>query len=259
MARISFIVAIAFAWPSAALGSPVASAQQQQPPGATADIRDASGRALGSAEFREDQGKVQVTLVLPTPSTLTGKHGLHIMDTGRCDAPDFASAGGIFNPLGKKHGILASGGAMVGDLPNLAMPLQRYNAPALGASLATGPTSLLGPRGTALVIYANEDDGLTDPEGNAGARVACGVIVAGGTNAGGLSAVVTPPLTTAAQSAPGTAQVRLPAAAPASAPSASAPSGASTAGLTLGPAIIIVVLGAALIGAGLLLRRPRRP
>src|SRR6202022_559910 len=140
----------------------------------------------------EDQGKVQVGLVLPSLSTLTGKHALHIMSIGRCDPPDFTSAGAIFNPLGKKHGILASGGPMVGDLPNLTLPLLRYNAPALGASLAPGQTSLLGPKGTAIVIYASEDDGLTDPEGNAGARIACGVITAGGLAAAISSPTQTP-------------------------------------------------------------------
>ena len=65
---------------------------------------------------------------------------------------------------------------MAGDLPDLTMPLQRYNAPALGASLGAGPASLLGPRGASLVIYASEDDGVSDPEGNAGARIGCGVI-----------------------------------------------------------------------------------
>src|SRR6202023_1546133 len=108
------------------------------------------------------------SLVLPSASSLTGKHSLHIMEVGRCDPPDFASAGGIFNPFGKRHGLLNSAGPMAGDLPNLTLPLQRYNAPALGASLAAGPASLLGPRGASLVIYANEDDGVSDPDGNAG-------------------------------------------------------------------------------------------
>jgi Cu-Zn family superoxide dismutase len=166
---------------------------------------------LASAELREDQGKVMVTLVLPSPSSLSGKHALHVMAVGRCDPPDFASAGGIFNPFGKQHGLLNSAGPMAGDLPNLAMPLQRYTAPALGASLAAGPASLLGPRGASLVIFANEDDGVSDPEGNAGARIACGVITAAAHVAG--------------------------------------------PELTLVPAVLIAVVGAALIGTGLFLRR----
>jgi Cu-Zn family superoxide dismutase len=207
------------------LAQPVAAQPTPPPAGALADIKDASGKTVATAEIREDSGKVAISLLLPSPSPLTGKHGFHIMDVGRCDPPTFVSAGGIFNPFGKRHGILAQGGAMVGDLPNLAMPLQRFNAPALGATLGSGQGSLFGPNGTSLVIFAGEDDGLTDPEGNAGARIACGVISASGQLA-------------------------------ATQPSSSAESG--NAGWTLGPALIIVVLGAALIGAGLVLRRPRR-
>jgi Cu-Zn family superoxide dismutase len=202
------------------VSSPAVAQQQPNPsPSAVADIKDASGHLLANAELHEDRGKVQVALSLSTPSTLTGKHALHVMEVGRCDPPDFMSAGGIFNPFGKQHGLLASGGPMVGDLPNLNMPLQRYNAPALGATIGPGPGSLFGPRGTALVIYARPDDELTNPEGNAGARVACGVI--------------TP---TAAQ-----AQAAQP----------------SSPGFTVGPALLLAALGALLIGAGLVLRRPQ--
>ena len=202
------------------LASPVLAQQQPGPtPAAVADIKDVSGRSIATAELREDQGKVQVALTLPSPSPLTGKHAVHVMEVGRCDPPDFASAGGIFNPFGKQHGLLATGGPMVGDLPNLNMPLQRYNAPALGATISPGPASLLGPRGTALVIYAGADDELTNPEGNPGARVACGVITAAG------------------QAPTSTSQTPNP-------------------GFTFGPALLIAVLGAGLIGVGLVLRRP---
>jgi Cu-Zn family superoxide dismutase len=182
---------------------------------------------MATAELKEDTGKVTVSLLLPTPSPLSGKHGIHVMDVGRCDPPDFASAGSIFNPFGKKHGLLAAGGPMAGDLPNLAMPLQRYNAPAIGATLGPGPASLLGPIGTSLVIFASEDDGVTAPEGNAGPRIGCGVISVSGQTT---SAVSTPV-----------------------GPQAAAPS--SDAGQTLGPALVIVGLGALLIGLGLVLRR----
>ena len=87
---------------------------------------------------------MQIALSLPTPSPLTGKHAVHIMEVGRCDTPDFMTAGGIFNHFGRKHGLLATGGP-IGDLPNLTLPIQRYNAPALSASLTTGAASLLGP------------------------------------------------------------------------------------------------------------------
>jgi Cu-Zn family superoxide dismutase len=209
---------------SACLSLPAAA---QQPLTAAAEIKDTSGRTIATAELKEDTGKVSVSILIPTPSPLSGKHGIHVMDTGRCDPPDFVSAGAIFNPFGKNHGLLAQGGPMVGDLPNLAMPLQRYNAPAIGGTLGPGPASLLGPRGASLVIFAREDDGVTAPEGNAGARIGCGVISTSGQTA---------------SAAP------LPAASQAAAPS-------PDAGQTLGPALLIVGLGAGLIGLGLALRR----
>jgi Cu-Zn family superoxide dismutase len=217
-------ISLAVAGISAYLSLPAAA---QQPVMAVAEIKDATGRPMASAELKEDTGKVAVSILLPIPSPLSGKHGIHIMDVGRCDPPDFVSAGTIFNPFAKKHGLLAQGGPMVGDLPNLAMPLQRYNAPAIGAMLSPGPASLLGPVGTALVIFANEDDGVTAPEGNAGARIGCGVITASGQTASAVSSTV--------------------------APQAAQPS--SDAGQTLGPALVIVGLGALLIGVGLALRR----
>jgi len=183
-----------------------------------ADIKDASGKSIATAELREDTGKVTIALVLASPSPLSGKHGIAITDVARCNPPDFSSAGAIFNPFGKRHGLLAQGGPMAGDLPNLGMPLERFNAPALGATLSPGPASLLAGRGTAIVVFANVDDGVSQPEGNAGARVACGVIAA---------------------------------------PNQAVSPTATSAGLTVGPALLILALGAVLIGAGLLLRRTK--
>jgi Cu-Zn family superoxide dismutase len=228
MTRVAACIGVAVCFALLASGTALAQSTPQ-PVGAVATLKDVSGNTIATAELKEDNGKVAVALALPSPSALTGKHGVHIMDVGRCDPPDFASAGNIFNPYGKKHGLLAQGGPMAGDLPNVAMPLQRFNAPALGATLGPGPGSLFGPNGTSIVIFAGEDDGLTSPEGNAGARMACGVITAA-SQAGATN--------TTAAGQPGTTS--------------------TNAGLTLGPALIIVLLGVALIGAGLLLRRPRR-
>src|ERR1051326_1829679 len=73
-------------------------AQAQVPPvGASAEVRDATGRLVATAEFREGRGEALVTILFPTPSTLTGTHAVHIMEVGRCDPPDFLTAGNIFN------------------------------------------------------------------------------------------------------------------------------------------------------------------
>ena len=133
---------------------------------------------MANAEFREGRGEVLVTILFPQPAALTGTHGLRIHEVGRCDGPSFNSAGNGFNPLNRKHGRQNPDGPQVGDLPNVNFTngLTSYNPSAVGATLGQGPTSLLGPNRTALVIYTGEDDQITDPDGKAGTRIACGVI-----------------------------------------------------------------------------------
>ena len=147
--------------------------------GATAEVRDSANRLVATAELREGRGEVLITIRFPSPPVLSGTHGIHINDAGRCDPPDFLTSGNIFNPFGKKHGRQNPEGAEVGDLPNVNFTtgLTAYNTSAPGASLAPGNASLLNPS-RSLVIFSGEDDQKTDPEGNAGTRVACGVITA---------------------------------------------------------------------------------
>lgn len=152
---------------------------QAPPVGATAEVRDVAGRLVATAEFREGRGEVLINLVFPTPAGLSGTHAVHIQEVGRCDPPDFLSAGADFNPYNKKHGRQNPDGPHVGDLPNVDLTngLTSYNTSAPGATLSTGPGSLLSQNRTALVIYSGEDDQMTNPDGNAGSRIACGVIV----------------------------------------------------------------------------------
>jgi Cu-Zn family superoxide dismutase len=112
-----------------------------------------------------------------------GEHGIHLHAVGKCDGPDFTTAGGHFNPGGKKHGARNPEGPHAGDLPNLMVGPgsatqggYAYQATATGVTLATGPASLFDGDGTALVIHANPDDHMTDPAGNSGGRVACAVL-----------------------------------------------------------------------------------
>ena len=144
---------------------------------AKADLVDAKGASVGTAVFTQKAKGVELDLNV---SGLTpGQHGFHIHNVGKCDAPDFASAGPHFNPEGKQHGWDNPQGHHMGDLQNLTVGADgkahvRVMVP--GVTLGEGPNSLFHEGGTALVIHAKPDDGKSDPAGNAGPRVACGVI-----------------------------------------------------------------------------------
>lgn len=160
-----------------ALGAVSASADSSKR--AWAELKDSSGKTIGAAVLIEQQGGVQVSLKV---SGLTpGLHGFHVHETGTCTPPDFKSAGGHFNPFQKHHGVNNPQGKHAGDIPNLEVQADgtaRATVLVSGTTLGPGPASLLKEGGTSLVIHANPDDNMSDPAGNAGARVACGVIKA---------------------------------------------------------------------------------
>jgi superoxide dismutase, Cu-Zn family len=146
-------------------------------PTARAIIKDSQDKEIGTATFTPTRGGVRVHVVVAglTP----GKHGIHIHAAAKCEPPDFKTAGGHLNPFGKTHGVHSANGAHVGDLPNLVVnKAGKANSSfvAKGATLGDGEGSLFGPDGTSLVIHADPDDEKTDPAGNSGARIACGVI-----------------------------------------------------------------------------------
>jgi Cu-Zn family superoxide dismutase len=144
---------------------------------ATAEIRDSAGNVRGFADFTEDAaGRVHVSVHVQglTP----GQHGLHLHAVGAC-APDFAAAGGHFNPGAHQHGLANPAGPHAGDLPNLEVNpagVGRLNAAVERVTLSAGPLSLFDLDGSAIVIHAAPDDQLTQPIGGSGARIACGVI-----------------------------------------------------------------------------------
>jgi Cu-Zn family superoxide dismutase len=145
-----------------------------------AQINDSSGRAVGMATFVENAAG-DLTVTVEASGLTPGKHGLHVHTTGSCIGPDL-TAGGHFNPLSRRHGLQTSEGAHAGDLPNLVVGADgrgRFSMTVASMKLSAGVLSLMDPDGSAIVIHAAEDDGITDATGNSGARIACGIVVIG--------------------------------------------------------------------------------
>ncbi len=148
------------------------------PAAARAVLKNARGQEVGTARFAAGSGGV--TVVLSVKDLPPGTHAFHVHAVGACDPPDFQSAGPHFNPTGRKHGLKNPEGHHLGDLPNIAIGPDgkgEIRVVIADVNLEGGPKSLLGPQGTALVIHEKPDDEKTDPAGNSGARIACGVVV----------------------------------------------------------------------------------
>lgn len=146
---------------------------------AQAEIKARDGRDLGRVKFVETTSGVLLRVRLK--GLPAGRHGFHIHENGSCEG-EFESAGAIYNPLGAKHGYLNDEGPMVGDMPNLIVPASGEIEVDFVSPFATlskdAEDTLIDANGAAIVIFEKPDDYTSDPEGNAGARIACGVILA---------------------------------------------------------------------------------
>ena len=146
------------------------------PPRATAQLQPTKGnKTFGEATFEQVGGKVHVVVFVQGLKP-NQEHGLHIHEVGDCSSGDGMSAKGHFNPLGKPHGSQGSAERHAGDLPSLKANKAGRAKVEVDVDIITvtaGPTSVIG-RG--LIVHADPDDYRTQPTGNAGARLACGVI-----------------------------------------------------------------------------------
>ena len=144
---------------------------------ANASLMLASGASAGTAELL--QGPDGFRVHVDAKGLPAGVHGIHLHMVGKCDAPAFTTAGGHLNPDGHQHGAENPAGSHLGDLTNLTVGADGSGAldfALRGGADMTGP-ALFDADGTALVIHAAPDDYKTDPSGNSGARLACGVFV----------------------------------------------------------------------------------
>jgi Cu-Zn family superoxide dismutase len=145
---------------------------------ARAALVNNQGQKVGEATFTETSQGVKIAVKVE--NLPPGLHACHIHEKGVCATPDFMKAAGHFNPHAKKHGLKNPQGPHAGDLPNLHVgPDGRGTLETVNTlvTLKPGNNSLFQPEGTSLVIHANPDDDMTDPAGNAGPRIACGVII----------------------------------------------------------------------------------
>ena len=139
----------------------------------------ADGTSAGTVELVSDDGALSFEVAVT--GIPEGTHGFHLHTTGQCEAPDFTSAGGHLNPAEREHGRENPAGSHLGDLPNLVVNADgtASTTVALDAESGNAIDSLFDADGTAVMIHADPDDYRTDPTGDAGSRIACGVLERG--------------------------------------------------------------------------------
>jgi Cu-Zn family superoxide dismutase len=152
---------------------------QGMPDMAKADLKDAAGQSVGSVSLTDTPHGVLLHVVLT--NVPEGVHAFHLHTTGQCVAP-FTTAGGHFNPTAKQHGSQNPMGMHAGDMPNITVPAGgklTFDILDPDVTLKAGANSLMDADGSAVMLHATADDYKGDPAGNAGARIACGVVVKG--------------------------------------------------------------------------------
>ena len=142
---------------------------------ATTTLTTAAGEEVGSVTATEIDE--QVVVRLKATGLEPGEHGVHVHQTGLCDAPDFKSAGGHWNPTDQAHGLDDPQGQHAGDMPNLTVGQDGTGTLEYTLEGGAGFDGLMDTDGSAFIVHAGRDDQITDPSGDSGSRVACGVFV----------------------------------------------------------------------------------
>ena len=139
-------------------------------------LKDANGNEVGKVTLISTPSGLLISLDLT--AIPAGEHAFHIHAVGKCEPPDFKSAGPHFNPDETKHGLMSPEGPHAGDMPNLHVPADgKLQVEVLNPAVTlSAESALLDADGAAIVIHASADDYKTDPAGNAGDRIACGIV-----------------------------------------------------------------------------------
>ena len=154
-----------------ALSAPALAADKAQ-----AVLTDADGKEVGHATLIATTGGVLITVDLD--GLPPGERAFHLHAVGKCEPPKFESAGPHYNPEQHMHGMMNPKGPHAGDMPNLHVPESgKFQVEVLNSTVSLAESSLLDDDGSAIVIHATADDYKTDPAGNAGDRIACGVVM----------------------------------------------------------------------------------
>ncbi len=148
---------------------------------ANAIMYNTSGAPIGTAQFWQDKNGV-VYVDIESITLPAGTHGIHFHEVGRCDgttSTPFSTAGAHYNPMAREHGLRNPRGPHAGDNPNISIPASGIGKVTFSTdrvTLTPGTTTLLDADGSSLVIHASADDQVTNPAGNSGARIACGIV-----------------------------------------------------------------------------------
>jgi superoxide dismutase, Cu-Zn family len=156
---------------------PAPAPEQARPRSYVIPAYDAAGQQVASVTLTQ-QGRDSVRVAVATTRVAAGVHGVHLHAVGRCEGPQFTSAGPHLNPSSRQHGFRNQAGPHLGDMPNMTVAASGQGTleTTVAGSLTPGVAPLFDADGTSLVIHASADDYVTDPSGNSGNRIACAVI-----------------------------------------------------------------------------------